>query len=119
MRQVILMVLVGICASTSSCIDPANEEDGTQLGLNDVHDQVRNGVRLIISYDAACNTFIGSVENTTRSTINQVRVEVYLSNGIELGPTPHTDMVPGERRDVILQATSNLFATWSAHPEVG
>ena len=29
-----------------------------------------------------------SVENTTEATLKQVRVEVHLSNGTELGPMP-------------------------------
>ena len=63
----------------------AGEESGTQYGVNETYDEVRAGARLIISYDADSNTFNGSVENTTSSTLTQVRVEVHLSNGIELG----------------------------------
>ena len=48
---------------------------------------VRNGARLILSYDAASNSFKGTVENTTSNVLTRVRVEVHLSNGAELGPT--------------------------------
>lgn len=59
------------------------------------------------------------MENTTASTIDQVRVEVHLSNGTELGPTTPVDLAPGETTDVTLPATSTSFDTWSAHPESG
>ena len=59
------------------------------------------------------------MENTTSNTLPQVRVEVHLSNGIELGPTTPGDLTPGEKRGITLAATSQPFTTWSAHPEVG
>ena len=95
------------------------EESGTELALNDSYDHVRNGARLILTYDAQSNSFNGTVENTTNETLKQVRVEVHLSNGKELGPTLAADLVPGEKRDVQLIATSTDFDGWTAHPEVG
>ena len=59
------------------------------------------------------------MENTTDSTLKQVRVEVHLSNGTELGPTTPTDLNPGESIDISLKATDKSFDGWSAHPEVG
>ena len=95
------------------------EESGTQYGLDDTYDQVRAGARLIISYDRSRNTFVGTVENTTSGTLERVRVEVHLSNGIELGPTTPVDLAPGETAGVALEASGEPFETWSAHPEVG
>ncbi|HCO95789.1 MAG TPA: hypothetical protein DIU00_17900 [Phycisphaerales bacterium] len=95
------------------------EESGTQLALNEKYDSVRNGARLILTYDAQSNSFNGTVENTTGETLQRVRVEVHLSNGIELGPTTPADLGPGEKRDVKLTTTSKNFDGWSAHPEVG
>ena len=95
------------------------EESETQYGLDDTYDNVRAGARLIISYDAASDTFTGTVENTTTGTLAQVRVEVHLSNGIELGPTTRVDLAPGEKVEVVLEASGQPFETWSAHPEVG
>ena len=95
------------------------EESGTQLGLNETYDRIRNGARLIMAYDSQGNSFNGTVENTTGETLKQVRVEVHLSNGKELGPTTPADLAPGEKRDVKLIATSKDFDGWSAHPEVG
>ena len=77
------------------------------------------GARLVLSYDSASNAFIGAVENTTDTTLRRVRVEVHLSNGIELGPTTPTDLAPGQSLDITLPATERPFTTWSAHPEVG
>ena len=95
------------------------EESGTQYGLDDTYDNVRAGARLIISYDADANAFTGTVENTTSGTLTRVRVEVHLSNGIELRPTTPTDLAPGEKVEVVLEASVQPFETWSAHPEVG
>ena len=96
-----------------------DEESGAQYALSETYDQVRAGARLILSYDSAANAFTGTVQNTTGATLNRVRVEVHLSNGIELGPTTPVDIAPGQVVDVTLPASSQPFSTWSAHPEVG
>jgi len=95
------------------------EEDGTQFGLSDIYDVVKNGAHLILSFDAESNSFKGTVENTTNKVLDRVRVEVHLSNGIELGPTTHVDLKPGEKITVELKATEKAFETWSTHAEVG
>jgi len=95
------------------------EESGTEFGLNDTCDNVRNGARLILSWDTESSSFVGTVENTTDEILERVRVEVHLSNGIELGPTTPADIEAGQKRRVRLTVTSTDFNTWSAHPEVG
>ena len=90
-----------------------------KLVLNETYDRVRNGARLILSYDAQTNAFKGTVENTTNETLKYVRVEIHLSNGKELGPTIPEDLAPGEKTEVQLIATSTDFNGWTAHPEVG
>jgi len=95
------------------------EESGTELGLNESYDNVRNGVRLVLAYDAPSNSFKGTVENTTDATLQRVRVEVHLSNGKELGPTTPADLGPRGKRAVTLVATKKAFERWNAHPEVG
>ena len=97
----------------------AGEESGIQLATGEVFDEVRAGARLVISYDPTTNAFLGSVTNTTGATLGRVRVEVHLSNGVELGPTTPVDLAPGQSVDVILPSTSQPFVSWSAHPEVG
>ena len=95
------------------------EESGTEYALNQTYDNVRNGARLILSYDAQTSSFIGTVENTTERTLKRVRVEVHLSNGVELGPTTPVDLKPGEKSAVKLTTSGSDFQKWSAHPEVG
>ena len=95
------------------------EESGTQYALEDTYDVVRAGARLILSYDSGSNTFTGTVENVTNDILRRVRVEVHLSNGIELGPTTPTDLAPGEVMNISLEASGQPFETWNAHPEVG
>ena len=94
------------------------EESGTQFALGDTFDEVRAGARLVLSYDSTANSFTGTVENTTAAKLSRVRVEVHLSNGIELGPTTPVDLDPGQIIDITLEASGEPFTTWSAHPEV-
>jgi hypothetical protein len=115
----ILAAVISACASDGGTVTTSEEESGTELALDDSYDAVRNGARLILTYDAQSNSFNGFVENTTDNTLKQVRVEVHLSNGVELGPTTPTDLNPGERIDVSLTATNKDFDGWTAHPEVG
>ena len=76
-------------------------------------------MRLILNYNAQNNTFEGTIENTTDQTIDAVRVEIHLSNGTELGPTPNVDLTPGEKKSVELLATTQSFTGWTPHAEVG
>ena len=97
----------------------AGEESGTALSLDETYDAVRKGVRLVMSYDAEDNSFNGTVENTTGETLREVRVEVHLSNGRELGPTTPVDLDPAMEREVRLVATGSDFDAWTPHAEVG
>ena len=89
------------------------------LALDETFDTVRSGARLVLSYDAASNSFKGTVENTTTGVLDRVRIEVHLSNGAELGPTTPMDMAPGEVVAINLPATPASFAEWTTHVEVG
>ena len=95
------------------------EGSGAMLAPDRTFDMVRGGARLILNYDAAGNAFIGTVENTTNSTLTRVRIEVHLSNGTELGPTTPADLAPGQVAMVILPSTQASFTGWVAHAEVG
>ena len=95
------------------------EGSGATLALDETFDAVRGGARLILSYDAPSNSFRGAVENTTNNVLTQVRIEVHLSNGTELGPTTPMDLAPGEVAAVNLSSTQASFTGWIAHAEVG
>ena len=95
------------------------EESAEQLTKDQIYDHERAGSRLVLAYDEAANSFAGTVENVGAEPLSRVRVEVHLSNGIELGPTPPADLAPGETRPVSLDASQEPFETWSAHAEVG
>ena len=85
---IVLVVIISSCSRTNELpVDSGDEESNIELALNEQYDNVRNGARLILAYDAQSNSFKGTVENTTTETLKQVRVEVHLSNGVELGPT--------------------------------
>jgi hypothetical protein len=115
----ILAVMLSACGGDGGASMADEEESGTELALDESYDKVRNGARLCLSYDAESNTFIGSAEKTTGNILKQVRVEVHLSNGTGLGPTTPTDLNPGERIEIRLEATNDDFDGWTAHPEVG
>ncbi len=115
----VIVAIIGCSKGDKPSMDDGEEEAGTELALDATYDKVRNGARLILNYDAQSNSFKGTVENTTDETLKQVRVEVHLSNGKEIGPTTPTDLEPGEKKPVELTATSKDFNGWTAHPEVG
>ena len=96
-----------------------SEESGKTFGLDEICDQVHEGVRLLLAYHRASFSFIGSIENVTDKTIKKVRVEVHLSTGVELGPTERMDLAPGEKADVKLEAKGHVFEWWKAHAESG
>lgn len=101
----------------------SDEESSVRYGLTDTYDNVRNGARLVISYNASIDAFIGTVTNTTGALLTQVRVEVHLYDGTvtvdELGPTPNVDLMPGESHAITLFVGGQSFTEWVAHPEVG
>ena len=100
----------------------AGGEEGSganTLAPNETFDAIRGGARLILNYDAASNAFTGTVENTTGNVLDQVRIEVHLSTGTELGPTTPIDLAPGEVATVNLPSTPESFTGWVAHAEVG
>ncbi len=95
------------------------EGSANMLTPDETFDMVRGGARLIMRYDAPSNTFKGTVENTTNNILRQVRIEVHLSNGVELGPTTPTSIAPGEVLTITLPAAQASFTGWVAHAEVG
>ncbi len=119
---VILVAILTGCSSDDTkpiLYDTGDEESNIQLTVNESYDAVRAGARLILAYDTQSKSFKGTVENTTNSTLQNVRVEVHLSNGTELGPTTPVDLLPGAKMDVQLASAGETFDRWTAHPEVG
>ncbi len=96
--------------------DAAERAGANALALDETYDVTRNGARLILSYDAASNQFIGTVENTTNAMLTRVRVEIHLSNGVELGPTTPTDLAAGAVLDIVLDAGAQPFDSWTPMP---
>ena len=118
-QSILASIAIVFISLISGCSGGGDEESTVQLALSDTYDNVRAGAHLIMSYDAATNSFKGTVKNTTTGTLTRVRVEIHLSNGVELGPTPPVDLAPGETRPIVLKTSGKAFDTWTAHPEVG
>lgn len=95
------------------------EESGKRLGKNEIWNATRNGARLVLGYNAASQSFKGTVQNTASRTLSDVRVEVHLSNGVELGPTTRTHLKPGAKMPVELSAANQKFTWWTTHAEHG
>ena len=94
-------------------------ESGTQYAKSQIASETREGVLLTIAYNSASDAFIGTVHNSNNQTVQHVRVEVHLSNGVELGPTPRVNLAAGETRTVRLSAESQSFTGFSVHVELG
>jgi hypothetical protein len=95
------------------------EESGPEIGLDGTHDEVHKGVRLILSFDSDTSFFVGTLENVSEKTVPKVRVEVHLSNGVELRPTESVDLAPGKKIEIKLPAVDQTFVWWKAHAEAG
>ena len=123
----LVLLMAGCSAQTGSgesdegagSQERGEEESGAMLPPDGSFYQTRSGAMLQLVFDATANTFVGTVANTTDSVLPRVRVEVHLDTGTELGPTPPTDMAPGNVIQVTLPATGEAFTGWTAHAEVG
>jgi predicted DNA-binding antitoxin AbrB/MazE fold protein len=122
MRLILLsMFLLASIVFSSNLMfsESEGEENGEKLTLIETYDAARGGVRLVLSYNASSDSFIGSMENVTNENIKSARVEVHLSNGIELGPTKSVNLSAGEKTNVKLSVKDNSFVWWKTHAEVG
>ena len=119
-RITLLAVCVAVSGAFACSNSPTEEgESGTRYELTDTANVVRKGVKLIAWYDDSRSTFTGMLTNTTNETVQQVRVEIHLSNGNELGPTPRVDLAGGQSEAVELNASGQNFDWWSVHIEIG
>ena len=122
------IILIMCIIITASCLSACGKDDGSsppvgkgfgvKIAHGESYDRDQDGIRLILTHDPKNNTFNGFVENTTNGTLKGVRVEVHLSNGVVLGPTPAVDLVPGERKDINISAKNYFFENWIAHLEI-
>ncbi|MDE2981699.1 MAG: hypothetical protein OXU74_10940 [Gemmatimonadota bacterium] len=109
-----LMVAVAACQSMTEA-----GESGTRWDIMETATETRSGVTLVVSYNSATQSFEGTVRNTTDATVTDVRVEIHLSNGTELGPTPRVALNAQETRPVTLDARGQNFDWYSVHVELG
>jgi hypothetical protein len=76
--------------------DGDGEEDGTEYALDEAYDETTSGVHLIAAYDEATDSFSGTAKNVTADVLCEVRIEVHLNNGMELGPSERQDLDPDQ-----------------------
>lgn len=113
------LIIVGVSCAQKGHEEFHGEEDGIQFKKSQTYDEVKNGVRLVLKYNEASSEFVGFIANKSEKAVKKARVEVHLSNGVELGPTKPKDVNPGEKFEVKLSANGQKFETWSTHAEVG
>jgi hypothetical protein len=89
------------------------QELANELKMNDTYEEEVDGLQVIMNYHAPTSSFIGVVENTTNQIISNVRVEIYLSNAVELGPTKPVNLQPGEMKNIALLAYNQEFKDWN------
>ena len=112
-----LVLLAMLAACRSGSTEPG--ESGTRWNPDETATDTRSGVDLVLSYDASSRRFNGTVTNTTNATVTDVRVEIHLSNGTELGPTPRVNLAAKEKQSVTLDASGQNFNWYSVHVEIG
>lgn len=116
-RTATLALAVVLAACTESLTEPG--ESGTRWNPDETATETRSGVTLVLNYDASTQRFNGTVSNTTASMVTDVRVEIHLSNGTELGPTPRIDLAAQAEQSVTLDASGQNFSWYSVHVELG
>ncbi len=117
-RTAILALVAVLAACTDNGLTEPGES-GTRWNADETATDSRRGVDLTISYNASAQRFDGSVTNTNASAVTDVRVEIHLSNGTELGPTPRVGLVADETKSVTLDASGQSFSWYSVHVELG
>ena len=116
----ISMALPALLIALAACSGPTEPgESGKRYSPTETAEETRNGVKLVISYNSTSEQFSGTITNTTDTTVTDVRVEIHLSNGTELGPTPRVDLAANESKPVTLDASGQSFTWYSVHVEVG
>jgi hypothetical protein len=94
-------------------------EGGKRYKKSTKLDETKRGVKLVLEYDKSSQTFIGTIKNVSKKPVKRARVEIHLSNNVELGPTTPTSIEPGKQIVVKLPAKGQSFEWWTAHAEVG
>ncbi len=121
-RKLIGIILIALVFTSISCNNEKEEhgeESGKQYTKAQTYKKDRGGVHLELKYDKATEAFVGTMENVSKEIAERARVEVHLSNGVELGPTEPGNLRPGEKVEVTLSAKGQKFEKWNCHAEVG
>lgn len=93
-------------------------EDIATLLKTDVYDDTINGVHVIFKYMGDDDKyFFGSRMNLTDETIEGFQIGVHLSNGMDLGPTPVGDLLPGQEGSMMIDAEVAEWEKWAANVE--
>jgi len=114
-----IMFLSTGCNQGSKEKTEESEESGIRYTQEQKLDEVRKGLQLFLEYDKSNSSFVGRMKNISKKVVKKARVEVHLSNGVELGPTKAVNIIPGRTVRVTLAADNQSFTWYSAHAESG
>ena len=76
------------------------------------------GSSWLMGFEQGAERFSGTVRNMTSQTVRDARIEIHLSNGVELGPTP-VEGDAGDTLPVELDARGQTLDWSSGHVEPG
>ncbi len=117
----LLLILSSVLIEPYSAQEiPENKKSEIQqLGINETYNDVRNGIRLILSYNHGSSSFVGTAENITEQILQSVSVRIILSSGSSLGPIFLTEVMSGDTRTINLSDEHQMFNWWIAHISIG
>jgi len=124
-KLIVSVLFIQIIFLSSSCKNgerghnEEGEESGKRYTQTEACDVERRGIKLHLQFDKSSSSFVGNMKNVTKRVIKKARVEVHLSNGVELGPTKAVNIIPGKSIRVNLPAKNQSFTWWSTHAETG
>ncbi|MDE2974305.1 MAG: hypothetical protein OXU64_06205 [Gemmatimonadota bacterium] len=120
-RQIVAVrsATLALAITFAACSPTEPGEGGKRWDKDEPATVTRSGVKLVIRYHSSDEEFRGTMTNTTSSSVSDARVEIHLSNGKELGPTPRTTLAGDESKDVTLDAAGQRFSWFSVHIELG
>ena len=128
-------LILGVGLLLASCqqdslIDPAqpnnDHEDtrGRKWNRIDTGSETHNGIRVIVKFDEVSASFIGTLENISGSTVQQVQLGVHVfdqeGKKTEYGPTQAQDLAPNVTKQIVINTSGeDNFISYSMHPKTG
>lgn len=102
-------LLISSCDKNSGL----SESSTQSIQLDETYDEVQNGVWLLMNYDAASDSFVGTVENTEQKAMENINLKVELSDEQMVSLGRPFDLEAGEMKAFRIPANSEVFKKWT------